>query len=163
MTPKILLWSFHPGDLLGEIIVDITHGPAEHAGFLRGNGLIHELYLPRVRDRKMLATEAAGIRCFDIESITDPLGVALESSFTAALAVQINYSVEDLFRVLFNVPMPNERASYCSRYVYHTVATMLPEACWPLVRCTDDFITPRDLLIAPRLHEIALPAYVQYA
>ncbi len=158
MTPKVLIWSQHPGDLLGQIIVSLTHGPAQHAGFLRSDGkTIHEAYLPKVRDRLVLDAERQFIRCFEIEGMTDELAARLEDSFDKAIAASVEYSVENLFRFLFNAPMGDDQHTFCSRYVMGTMQYRLPVRCWPLLRCINDQVSPRDLLISPRLHEISLP------
>lgn len=151
MNVRVAIWSTHPGDLLGAAINFVTHGPAQHAGFVRGNGLIHELYLPQVRDREMLDGEKPFIRQFDIEGLTDELSRKLERHFDVVLSrPSIRYSVPDLFRILFNVARPDDGSMVCSQYVFYLLKMIqLP----PLVRCDEDFISPRDLLISPRLVE----------
>jgi hypothetical protein len=149
MNVKAAIWSIHPGDLLGEAITFETHGPAQHAGFIRGNGLIHELYLPSPRDRNIVHAEWPYLMTFDIEGLTDDLSAKLERHFDDVLASDaIHYSIEELFRIKFNLPPPPGGWLVCSQYVFwHLKMIGLP----PLVRCARDFITPRDLLISPRL------------
>ena len=150
MRVKAAIWTHHPGDLLGDAINFETHGLAQHAGFIRGNGRIHELYLPRVRDRDIVDAERPFLLAFDIEGLTDPLNAALERHFDVMLEAggQMDYSVADLFRIVLNIPKPTDGSMVCSQYVFHMLGTVgLP----PLVRCTEDFITPRDLYITPRL------------
>lgn len=155
---RILIWTHHPGDLLGEAINFLTHGPAQHAGFLRSNGMIHEAYLPRVRDRAPIADELPFIKSFVLEGVSPDLGAAFEKAFDQALGLQVKYSMADLFRYLFNQPNVDEGHTFCSRYVMHQIMTIAPAELWPLVRCmggtdakTDDWVAPRDLFISPRL------------
>lgn len=152
MPVHVAIWSTHPGDLLGAAINFVTHGPAQHAGFVRGNGQIHELYLPQVRDRLMVDGEQPFIRQFTIEGLTDDLNAKLERHFDVVLASNtIRYSIPDLFRILFNVEPPADGSMVCSQYVFKMLKMIgLP----PLVRCEADFISPRDLLISPRLVEV---------
>ena len=146
------IWTTHPGDILGEAIDFVTHGAAQHAGFIRGNGQVHELYLPRIRERQVLPEEKKFIRVFEIEGLTDELNAKLERHFDEYLAANIiEYSIPELFRIVLNQPMPNAPAMVCSQYVFtHLKMIGLP----PLLRCEADFISPRDLLISPRLTEI---------
>lgn len=149
MPVHVAIWSTHPGDMLGAAINFVTHGPAQHAGFVRGNGQIHELYLPQVRDRAIMDAERPFIRQFGIDGLTDELDAKLERHFDAVLSSAIiRYSVSDLFRILFNVEPPADGSMVCSQYVFKMLKMIgLP----PLVRCDADFISPRDLLISPRL------------
>ena len=150
MNVRAAIWSTHPGDVLGEAITFVTHGQAQHAGFIRGNGRIHELYLPTVRDRDIMDDERPFLLAFDIEGLTDDLSAKLERHFDVMLANggQMDYSITDLFRILLNIPKPPDGSMVCSQYVFHMLAMIgLP----PLVRCMEDFISPRDLLISPRL------------
>lgn len=146
---RACVWTLHPGDLLGEAISFITHGPAQHFGFLRGDGeTIHELYLPQVRDRKVLPAERQFIKLLDINGLTSELSAKLERQFDTVLKSGIiRYSVDDLFRILFNMDKPTGfAAGVCSQYGFWQLSMLdLP----PLVRCTGDFITPRDMLITP--------------
>lgn len=150
MNVKAAIWTLHPGDVLGSAINFVTHGPAQHAGFIRGNGRIHELYIPHVRDRDVLEGEKPFIRTFEIEDMTDDLSAKLERHFDVVLANggAIDYSIEDLFRILLNISKPPDGSMVCSQYVYHMLRMVgLP----PLERCDEDFISPRDLWISPRL------------
>lgn len=150
MNVRVAIWTHHPGDILGDAINFITHGQAQHAGFIRGNGRIHELYLPTVRDRDILSAEAPFLKQFDIEGLTDEMSAKMERHFDAVLKVSgvVNYSIADLFRIILNRPKPADGSMVCSQYVFHMLNMFgLP----PLARCTDDFITPRDLWISPRL------------
>jgi hypothetical protein len=153
MPVHVAIWSTHPGDLLGAAINFVTHGPAQHAGFVRGNGNIHELYLPAVRDRAIVEAEKPFIRQFAIEGLTDELNTKLERHFDVVLDNNtIRYSIADLFRILFNQEAPADGSMVCSQYVFKMLKMIgLP----PLVRCDADFISPRDLLISPRLVEVS--------
>lgn len=151
MNVKVAIWTLHPGDALGEAIDFITHGPAQHAGFIRGNGRIHELYVPVLRDRDIIDGERPFIRAFDIAGLTDDLSAKLERHFDVYLgAADTGYSIEDLFRIALNIPKPPDGSMVCSQYVFHMLKMIgLP----PLERCEEDFISPRDLWISPRLME----------
>lgn len=149
---KILLWTKHPGDLIGEAIEFFTHGPVEHAAFLRANGMIHEAYWPRVRDRKPVAEELHLVKCFSLRGITADEESGFEAAFDFALIHTVKYDLTDLLRVLFNKPDTDEKHTFCSRYVMHTIMTVCPPEIWPLVRCMDgDWVSPRDLFISPNL------------
>jgi len=150
MNVRVAIWSKHPGDLLGEAIDFITHGPAQHAGFIRGDGRIHELYLPKIRERAMLPAEAPYVLAFDIHGLTPDLNAKLERHLDTYLAADVTrYSIPDLFRILFNIERPQDGAMVCSQYVFqHLKMIGLP----PLVRCESDFISPRDLLYSPVLY-----------
>lgn len=132
--PKLLLWKEHPGDLLGETIEVLTHGRWSHFGFQRLNGKVHELYLPRVRDRDLLESEKPLIDVFSIRGITPEQEAKFEKAFDTCLAAGIEYSVTDLFRYMMNIPPPNDVASYCSRYGLYLCHIVLPFEMWPLVR-----------------------------
>jgi hypothetical protein len=149
---KVAIWTTHPGDLLGEAISFVTHGAAQHAGFIRGDGRIHELYLPQVRDRVMHTDEIDFIRQFEIAGLSDELSTKLERHFDLLVKDGgVKYSIPDLFRIFFNLEKPIDGSMVCSQYVFHQLNMIgLP----PLLRCTEDFISPRDLLISPRFFEI---------
>lgn len=151
---KVAIWKLHPGDLLGQAINFITHGPAQHAGFVRGNGRIHELYLPHVRDRDAVADELQYVKVLEIAGMTDDLSEKLERHFDVMLTDggQVQYSIVDLGRILFNIPKPIDGSMVCSQYVFHMLKMIgLP----PCSRCGEDFISPRDLLVSPALIESA--------
>lgn len=149
MNVKVGIWTLHPGDLLGSAIDFVTHGPAQHAGFIRGDGRIHELYLPVVRDRAMLDDEKLRVLTFDVAGLTDDLSAKLERHFDVLVKQGgAHYSIPDLFRIFFNMEKPPDGQMVCSQYVFHQLKMIgLP----PLLRCTEDFISPRDLLISPNL------------
>lgn len=150
---RILIWTKHPGDVFGEVIDFLTHGEAQHAGFLRQNGLIHEAYTPRVRDRKPTQAELPFIRIFKLRGVDNMpiIESVFEREFDKALPpnAPVDYSIEDLFRFLFNKPAPREDKTFCSRYVLHTIQQILHPDFWPLIRCEDDdWVSPRDLFIS---------------
>lgn len=150
MNPRVAIWTKHPGDLLGEAITAVTHGPAQHAGFIKSDGRIHELYLPGVRERDIQDAERPYLLAFDIEGLTPDLAAKLERhfNFMANDQTAISYSVADLFRILLNIQKPDNGGMVCSQYVFRMLDMIgLP----PLARCSEDFISPRDLLISPRL------------
>ena len=152
LTVKIAIWTHHPGDLLGEAIDFLTHGTAQHAGFIRQSGLIVEAYWPQVRQRAILAAERPFLKVFELRGMTPALHAAFETWFDLILAHPPEYSGEDLFRFLFNQPDADEKHTYCSRLVMHGCMVILPAEIWPLVRCMDgDWVSPRDLFISPSL------------
>ena len=155
--PLILLWTRHPGDLLGAAITALTHGPAQHAGFLRRDGVtVHEAYYPKVRERVLTEAEKPFIRCFTLEGMTPALADRFERFFTlsASQTFAADYSVAGLFGYLFNVAPPDEASVFCSEYAMQTVRKLAPDRL-PLVRCEDWTVSPRDLLVSPRLVEVA--------
>lgn len=152
MPVRVAIWTTHPGDLLGEAIDFVTHGSAQHAGFIRSSGAVHELYLPRVRDRALTDAERPFVRMFDIAGLTPELSDKLERHFDVYLKFDgAQYSIADLFRIAFNIPKPTDGSMVCSQYAFHMLQMI---GLAPLVRCTEDFISPRDLLISPRLIEV---------
>lgn len=153
--PLIAIWTQHPHDLLGAAIDFVTHGDAQHAGFLRSDGVtIHECYLPKVRNRPVLADEKQYIRLFQLEGMTEEAADKLETFFdlSAELAAS-SYSIAGLFGYLFNVVPPNENSVFCSQYVMQTLRRRTPDLM-PLLRCNNYQVSPRDLLISPRLYEV---------
>ena len=147
----IAIWTHHPGDLLGEAIDFVTHGTAQHAGFLRASGKIHEAYFPQVRDRDLIPAELPYIQFFKLKGLTPEQEALFEKAFDIALQVPPHYSILGLFKFLFNVPDTDEKNTFCSRYVFHTIQTVLKdnEELWPLIRCMDkDWVSPRDLYIS---------------
>jgi hypothetical protein len=136
--------------LLGEAIDFETHGNFEHAAFLRTNGMVHECYLPHVRDRALIPEEIQYIRVFSLFR-ADDFEARFEANFDWNLKADIQYSVLDLFRFLFNVPDCDEKHTFCSRYVFHTIGLVAPYLL-PLTRVqAHDWISPRDLSISTRL------------
>lgn len=152
--PLIALWLVHPGDLLGAPIQFLTHGPVTHAGFLRSDGVtIHENYFPHVRNRPLLDAEKSGILFFQIEGMTDDLAAKFERYFDAAAQPQsaLDYSIGNLFGYLVNRPPESEANGLdCSAYVTQTIRRLAPQLA-PIVRCEDWQVSPRDLLVSPRL------------
>ena len=155
---RILIWTKHPGDMLGEAINFLTHGDAQHAGFLRLNGLVHEAYLPKVRDRKLVAAELPWVRIFRLVGpgevpVTDSMEAKFERMFDLMIQAGVEYSIADLFKYQLNMDMGNDMQTICSRYVFHGIPMCCGEAFAPLMRCGGDQVSPRDLLISPRLIE----------
>ena len=149
---RVAVWLKHPGDLLGEAIQFATHGLGEHAGFIRGNGTVHELYFPKVRDRDLAAGETSLMEIYDIEGLTPELSTAMEAGFDKNLAAGIKYSITDLFRIELDETFPLDTSGVCSCYVAHCLMCDLPEPLWPLVRIDPSQISPRDIRLSPRLH-----------
>jgi hypothetical protein len=149
---RIINWTKHPGDMLGEAIDFLTHGSCQHSGFLRANGMIHEAYWPHIRDRAPIELELPFAKVFKLRGITPVQEAMFETFFDHALSLRIEYSPEDLFRYLFNVPNSDEQHTFCSRYVMHTIMQICEEDKWPLIRCMDgDWVSPRDLYISNML------------
>jgi hypothetical protein len=156
---KVAIWTKHPGDLLGEAIDFLTHGSAQHAAFIRADGLIVEAYWPHVRQRVMLPAERPFVKIFELRGMTPELHAAFELEFDRMLFAPAQYSGEDLFRFLFNQPNTDEKETFCSRLVMHTTMGVCPPELWPLVRCMDgDWVSPRDLFISPNYTPAEMPA-----
>lgn len=158
--PLLALWTRHPGDLLGSAIDFLTHATgqsqAQHAGWLRRDGVtIHEAYYPHVRNRPLLASEKPFIRLFRVEGMTPALADRFEEFFDLAVDPRFreDYSVKGLFGFLFNVPPPDEQSVFCSEYCMQTIRKLAPSLL-PLSRCEDYQVSPRDLIISPRLIEV---------
>lgn len=148
---KILIWTKHPGDLLGEAIDFLTHGDAQHAGFLRDDGVtVHEAYLPKVRDRPLINSEKRFVRKFSLGSSN--MSELYEKRFDKDLEKSISYSIEDLFKYELNVPYATDQSTICSSYVFATIMLVDP-GFLPLKRINDCQVSPRDLLISPLLIE----------
>ena len=158
MTPQplVLLWTVHPGDLLGEPIQFLTHGPVTHAGFLRSDKVtVHENYFPHVRNRPLLASEKPGIRVFQLDGLTPELAAKFERYFDLAAEPQtaLKYSIANLFDYALNRPPANEADGLdCSAYATQTIRRLAPELT-PLLRVEDWQVSPVDLLRSVRLVE----------
>jgi len=155
---RVLIWTTHPGDVLGEAITFLTHGPAQHAGFLRLNGLCHEAYMPKVRDRKLKRAEQQFVRILRLVGpadapVTDSMEAKFERLFDLNIQAGVEYSIADLFRYQLGMDMGGDQQTICSRYVFHCIPMCCGAAFAPLVRCSEDQVAPRDLLISPRLIE----------
>lgn len=152
--PVIVLWTVHPGDLLGEPISFLTHGPVTHAGWLRSDGrTVAEAYLPRVRCRPLRDGEQ--VRRFTLEGMTPELAARFERFLDLATDPKFaaEYSLKGLFGFELNVPPPDQQHVFCSEWVMQGIRKVAPDRL-PLVRCEDYQVSPRDLLVSPRLAEI---------
>jgi hypothetical protein len=149
---KILIWPGHH-DALDFAIKFFTHGKGSHAAFLRDdNCTVHEAFWPRVRDRKLTAADRKHAEVYYIAHQTVGIANGFERLFDLNIKHDIEYSFTDLVRYAFNVPVKDERHTFCSRYVMHCVCRILPHREWPLVRLPDrDWASPRDLRISPAL------------
>ena len=154
---KVLIWTHHPGDLLGDAIDFLTHGTAQHAGWLDIDGSVVEAYWPKLRRRYLIAEELPFIKSFSIRGITLQQQIDVSKMLALNLTHPPEYSGWDLFGFLFNKPNTNENSTFCSRYVQHTCEMVLPQENWPLIRCVaDDWVSPRDLYISNMLIPVAL-------
>ncbi len=109
-----------------------THGIYSHAGFLRANGRIHELFYPHVRDRDFSPGEKDLVDAFDIEGITPQEEANFEKWFDGNLRRQIEYSILDLFRLDLNIPFPSDMQSICSAYAMKSCQVCLASEREPL-------------------------------
>lgn len=153
-----LIWTKHPGDILGEAIDFLTHGDAQHFAFLRADGkTVHEAYFPHVRDRLLTAAELPFVRRFRLQGMNDSLEAVFERVFDRNLQAHINYDIPDLFRYEFNIPFPDQaHDTICSVYGMATIREAA-DILVPLVRCKDEQVSPRDHLISPAWIEEAWP------
>jgi hypothetical protein len=154
--PIIALWKVHPGDLLGEPIQFLTHGPVTHAGFILSDGVtVAEAYLPNVRMRPLLESEKPGILTFQLEGMTPELAEKFERYFKLACDPKFaaEYSVKGLIGFALNISPPDSFHLFCSEWVMQSIRKVAPEL-QPLTRCEDYQVSPRDLLISPRLIEV---------
>ena len=157
MKLKILLWTKHPGDMLGEAIDFVTHGNAQHAAFLDINGSIVEAYWPRLRRRELVESEKQYIRAFTIRGILPEYEIDISKELALNLIHPPAYSGWDLIGFLFNEPNTSENSTFCSRYVQHVCQLCLPTQLWPCIRAqANDWVSPRDLLISNMLVECNL-------
>lgn len=148
---RALIWTHHPGDMLGEAIDFLTHGNAQHFGFLRADGVtVHEAYFPKVRDRKLVPGETNFIRKFrlaDLERFPQA-DEWFEEAFDKNAALGIKYDVLDLFKYELNIPFTDDKSTICSVYGMKVIRDVVPNHL-PLVRCEDWQVSPRDHLISP--------------
>jgi hypothetical protein len=153
LNMRILLWTSPPKDFLEVGIEFCTHGPAHHAGFLRKNGMVHELYPPQLRDRAISDDEKKIVQVFSLAGLPPELEAKFERLFDLDLEAGLKYSNEDLIRFLFNQEIPFDLSGYCSWYVMRCISMCAP-MCLPLVRCDIGQVSPRDLYISPKLLEV---------
>ena len=149
---RILVWTAPPTGFLEGGIVFVTHGPAHHVGFLRANGLVHEMYPPAVRDRVITDEEKKIVQVFSLAGLPPELEAKFERLFDLNRQAGLEYSNEDLLRYLFNAEMPTDGSFFCSYYVMHCISQCAP-MCLPLTRCEQWQVSPRDLYISTRLIE----------
>ena len=153
---RIMIWTKRR-TLLDRLISFFTHGKGYHAGFLRAdNKTIHEAFMPKLRDRPLTKEDIECAEIYNLEGMTEELHAAFERQFNYNLTQNIQYSILDLFRYLFNLPSKDEQHTYCSRYVLHCCFVLLTTDLIPLVRlpCVD-WGSPRDLRISPKFHPIS--------
>ena len=159
---KVLIWTHHPGDLLGDAIDFFTHGTAQHAGFQDIDGSVVEAYWPKLRRRQLIQSELQYVKAFTFRNITPEQELWISKKLALDLTCPPTYSGWDLFGFLFNNPNHNENSTFCSRYVQHTSEATLPQDSWPLIRCmADDWVSPRDLFISNMLIPCAVDFPVQ--
>jgi len=153
---KILVWTSPPQDFIEAGIVFTTHGPAHHVGFLRANGLVHELYPPKLRDRVITDEEKKVVEVFSLAGLPPELEAKFERLFDLDLEAGITYSDTDLIRFIFNQEIPPDLSGYCSWYVMRCISMCAP-MCLPLARCEIGQVSPRDLYVSTRLIEESWP------
>lgn len=145
--PLIALWRVHPGDLLGEPIQFLTHGPITHAGWLRSDGkTIWEAYVPKIRCRPLADVEKAGIELFSLVGMTPTLATRFERYFditTDGISTE-EYSIKGLFGYALNIVPADEQHVFCSEAVMQSVRKLAPDLL-PLKRCDDYKVDPVDL------------------
>jgi hypothetical protein len=157
MRLKILIWTHHPGDLLGEAIDFLTHGTAQHAGWQDVDGSVVEAYWPKLRRRQLMDAERLYIRAFNLRYISTAEEIQISKRLARDLTHPPSYSGWDLFRFLFNKPNASETSTFCSRYVQHLCEDELHPDLWPCIRCMeDDWVSPRDLYISNMLQPTLL-------
>jgi len=151
-TKKILIWPGHH-DALDFAIKFFTHGRGSHAAFLRDDlATVHEAFWPEVRDREFTEADRLAAQVFNLPGLNEKEHATFEHLFDSNLNRHIRYSVSDLFRFAFNLPVKDEQHTFCSRYVMHCLQAVLPCHRLPLTRLPDrDWASPRDLFISPRL------------
>lgn len=149
---QILIWPGHH-DPLDAAIKFFTHGRGSHAAFLRLDGCtVHEAFWPAVRDRPLTVEDCKLVEVYHLAGLSDTHHLRFERLFDSNLRQHIKYSFLDLVRFALNRPNPDERHTFCSRYVMHCCEAILPVAFLPLVRLPyRDWASPRDLRISPRL------------
>lgn len=154
---KILIWTGQH-DILRSAIEFITHGKGGHAAFLRNdNKTVHEVFWPRVRDRKLTPRDLRNTEIYEIEGVTKKQTREFEKLFDRNIEAGIKYSIIDLFRFALNIPTKSEKHTFCSKYILTCCSKILTEEQMPLVRLKyKNWASPRDLRISPKLKPCVL-------
>ena len=148
----VAIWPHHAHDPMDAAIKFLTHGQGTHAAFVRENGRILENFYPRVRERSFADGEEKTVEIYTIEGITPADSSRLERWFDLQLEHPASYSVRDLFRYALDMRPIKGRSCFCSQFVARGLRLNLSHEKQPLVRLQyEDFCSPRDLRISPRL------------
>ena len=135
----------------------LTRGYGSHAAFIRENGRIFENFWPHVRERDFLPGELNQVEIYTLEGMTYAESSTLERWMDDQLKNPPPYSVCDLFRYAVNLPPVSGSSCFCSQYVLRGLRKCLSEEKQPLMRLEyQDFASPRDLRLSPRLHRCYL-------
>jgi len=139
-------------DPLDSAIKLFQHGRGTHAGFIRGNGMIVENFLPCVRERQWQPGERATVEEYRIAGSTPDDWWQLERWFDEQLRNPPPYSVLDLFRYAITLPPRPGASCFCSMWVLRGLRLNLSPCKQPLARLEyPDWASPRDLRISPLL------------
>lgn len=151
----IAIWpSAH--DPLDGLIKFFTRGKGTHAAFVRGNNRIVENFYPHVHERQWKAGESLKVELYRIEGMTPADFDRLERWFDHELKNPPPYSIVDLFRYALDLQPRRGQGCFCSQFVLRGLRQCLAPSKQPLVRLQyQDFASPRDLRISPRLIRIA--------
>ena len=153
MTGDVLigLWKVAHNPLDAAIKV-LTHGKVGHAGFIRGNGKIVENFYPHVHERDFENGERERVKLFRIDGQTPADNARLERWIDYELNFPPPYSIVDLFRYAANLPPKQGQGCFCSQWVLRGLRCCVAQHKQPLARLEyQDFASPRDLLVSPRL------------
>ena len=147
----IAIWTCTHGPI-DSAIKFFTHGRGTHAAFVRGNGRIAENFWPHVRERDWKPGESRHVHLFRIEGATKHDWRELECWIDKELAKPRRYSIRDLLRYAFNRPPVRGRSGFCSMWVLRGIRLSMAPRLQPLTRLEyEDFASPRDLRISPKL------------
>jgi hypothetical protein len=153
----IAIWPYSH-DPLDAAIKALTRGYGTHAGFVRSNGRIIENFVPHVRERDFLPGEHLKVELYRLDGMTPADDARLERYFDEQLRNPPAYSIADLFRYAFDLPPRPGNACFCSQWVLRCLRLNLAPSKQPLVRLEyQDFASPRDLRLSPRLKPAYLP------
>ncbi len=149
---KVAIWPKGHDAMSFEIRL-LTRGYGSHAAFIRENGRIFENFFPHVRERGFNPGEEKQVEIYRLEGMTPADSSRLERWMDEQLRNPPPYSIRDLFRYAVNLPPVSGRSCFCSQFVLRGLRECLSYEKQPLTRLEyQDFASPRDLRISPRLH-----------